>query len=244
VNEFTIKTEHFEGPLELLLSMVEKRKLFINDFSLAQIADDYVAYVNKLGHFPLRDITEFIVIASTLILIKSKSLLPDLELSTEEEEDIADLEKRLKEYKLVKSLSKHIKNRFGMNIIFNSLGIEREPIFAPDDTISTDSLLNTVRDMINRFPKKESKENPKARIMKVISLEEMIEDLTTRIKSSLKLTFKEFSGKSSKGEKVNVIVGFLAILELFKGGLVNLSQHQNFSDIHIESHNVDVPRYE
>ena len=241
--DFTIKTEHFEGPLELLLGMVEKRKLFINDFSLAQIADDYITFINKLENFPLRDITDFIVIASTLILIKSKSLLPNLELTLEEEEDIVDLEKRLKEYKLIKSLTKHIQERFGRNVIFNSPGVNREPIFAPDKTISKESLLTAVTETIKRFPIVEKKENPKASIKKVISLEEMIDDLTVRIKSSLRLTFKEFAGTSSKGEKVNLIVGFLAILELFKGGLVNLSQHENFSDIHIESHDVGLPRY-
>jgi segregation and condensation protein A len=243
VNEFTIKTEQFEGPLELLLNMIEKRKLFISDFSLAEIADDYISYVNKLENFPFRDITDFIVVASTLVLIKSKSLLPNLELTSEEEENIVDLENRLKEYKLIKSLSIHIKNRFGMNIIFNSPGVERTPVFTPDETITNESLLGAAQDLIKRFPKEEKRENPKASIKKVISLEEMIDDLTVRIKSSLRLTFKEFSGASSKGEKVNVIVGFLAILELFKGGLVNLNQHENFSDIHIESHDVGLPRY-
>jgi len=243
-SNFVIKTEHFEGPLELLLSMIEKRKLFINDFSLAQIADDYVGYINKAGEFPLRDISNFIVIASTLILIKSKSLLPNLELTSEEEESIEDLERRLKEYKLIKSLSYHIKERFGMNIIFSSPSIQAKPVFHPDETITKKSLLEALEETINRFPKKEKKENPKASIKKVISLEEMINDLTGRIKSNLKMTFKDFSKNVSKGEKVNTIVGFLAVLELFKGGIINLTQDKNFSDIHIENQDVGLPRYE
>ena len=243
MTDFTVKTNHFEGPLELLLSFIEKRKLFINDFSLAEIADDNIAHVNNLENFPLKEISNFIVIASTLILIKSKSLLPTLELTSEEEESIEDLERRLKEYKLIKSLSKNIENRFGMNIIFSSPAIQAPPVFTPDDSISKESLLRAVNDVVKSFPKDEKKENPKASIKKVISLEEMVDSLTKRIKSNLKTTFREFSGSVGKGERINLIVGFLAMLEMFKGGIVNLSQSENFSDIHIESHDIDVPKY-
>jgi segregation and condensation protein A len=243
MTDFTVKTNHFEGPLELLLSFIEKRKLFINDFSLAEIADDYIAHVNNLENFPLKEISNFIVIASTLILIKSKSLLPTLELTSEEEESIEDLERRLKEYKLIKSLSKNIENRFGMNIIFSSPAIQAPPVFTPDDSINKESLLRAVNDVVKSFPKDEKKENPKASIKKVISLEEMVDSLTKRIKSNLKTTFREFSGSVGKGERINLIVGFLAMLEMFKGGIVNLSQSENFSDIHIESHDIDVPKY-
>jgi segregation and condensation protein A len=244
---FTIRTEHFEGPLELLLGMIEKRKLFINDFSLAQIADDYISYINQTENFPLQDISNFILIASTLVLIKSKSLLPSLELTDEEEASIEDLETRLKEYKLIKFLSSHVKEKFGMNIIFESPSIQVEPIFHPDKTISQNSLSHALEEVIARFPKKEKKENPKASIKKVISLEEMINNLTERIKSNLKMTFRDFSKGVSEGvnksDKVNTIVGFLAVLELFKGGIINLRQSDNFADIHIESQDVGVPRY-
>jgi len=242
-SEFVIKTEHFEGPLDLLLSLVEKRKLFINDFSLAEIADEYISYIRDLDKFPIGDISNFIVIASTLVLIKSKSLLPTLELTPEEEESIDDLERRLKEYKIYKSLSKHISNRFGMNIIFGSPTIQMPPIFTPDISISGESLFESVSSVISRFPKKEKKENPKASIKKVISLEEMIDNLSRRIRINLRTTFRDFSKGISKGEKVNTIVGFLAVLELFKNGVISLTQGENFSDIHIESQEVGVPRY-
>ena len=91
---FAIKHEKFEGPLELLLDLIEKRKLFINDIALAKVADDYVEYVKTVGDFPLSESAQFILIASTLLLIKSKSLLPNLELSEDEKGNIADLERR------------------------------------------------------------------------------------------------------------------------------------------------------
>jgi segregation and condensation protein A len=241
--DFVIKTEHFEGPLDLLLNLIEKRKLFINDFSLSQIADDYISYLNTSQAFPLKDISNFIVIASTLILIKSKSLLPNLELTLEEEASIDDLERRLKEYKLIKYLSSYVKKNFGMNIIFSSSYIQSPIVFTPNESINQKSLFMAIGDVIDRFPKKETKDNPKAKIKKVISLEEMIGNLTKRIQSNLKTTFKDFAGSVSAGERVNMIVGFLAILELFKNGIINLNQEGNFSDIHIESQDVGVPRY-
>ena len=97
-NEYQVKTHIFEGPLDTLLSLIEKRKLFINDISLSKVADDYIAYIKSLENFPIADSAHFILIASTLVLIKSKSLLPNLTLSEEEEHSIEDLEARLREY--------------------------------------------------------------------------------------------------------------------------------------------------
>ncbi|MEK7117749.1 MAG: segregation/condensation protein A, partial [Patescibacteria group bacterium] len=82
--DFKVKTGDFEGPLELLLELIEKRKLHINDVSLSQVADDFIAHIKSLEEFPMNDSADFILIASTLLLIKSKSLLPTLELTEDE----------------------------------------------------------------------------------------------------------------------------------------------------------------
>ena len=101
-NAFQIKTEVFEGPLDLLLNLIEKRKLFINDIALSKVADDYIAYLQSQEKFPIAQSADFLVIASTLLLIKSKSLLPNLNLSEEEQHDVNDLERRLKIYQRIK----------------------------------------------------------------------------------------------------------------------------------------------
>ena len=238
---FSIKTEIFEGPLDLLLSLVEKRKLFISDISLSKVADDYVAYLNNHGHFPIAQSAEFLLIASTLLLIKSKSLLPALDLTVEEEESIQDLEYRLKLYQRIKELSLHVKEKFGKNIIFEkNLSKDIEPIFSPDSTMTVPHLFQTIKDVIKSIPKKEL--IPKAVIRKVISLEEMIENLTDRIKTSLKMSFKEFAGVG-KVEKVTIIVSFLAMLELVKQGMISVTQEKEFADIDIETQNISVPKY-
>ena len=78
MNLYKVKTATFEGPFALLLSLVEERKLFINEISLAEVTEDYINYVNTLGDVDPSTISSFIVVAATLILIKSKSLLPNL----------------------------------------------------------------------------------------------------------------------------------------------------------------------
>ena len=95
-------------------------------------------------------------------------------------------------------------------------------------------------DVIKNFPKKEIL--PKAIVRKVISLEEMITNLTQRITSNLKMSFREFANVS-KAEKVNVIVSFLAMLELVKQGVINVAQEQKFDDIKMETVNIGVPKY-
>lgn len=108
--------------MDLLLSLIEKRKFSINDVSLAEITDQYVEYLKKLQNFPIEEVTFFIVIASTLMLIKSRSLMPGLELTDEEEQSIEELEERLKLYRRIRQLSLHIKNLFGRNPLFSREG--------------------------------------------------------------------------------------------------------------------------
>ncbi|MFZ2038779.1 MAG: ScpA family protein [Minisyncoccia bacterium] len=236
---FKIKQESFEGPLDLLLSLIEKRKLFINDISLSKVADDYVAYVREIGNFSIADSANFILIASTLILIKSKSLLPQLNLTEEEQADVSDLERRLKIYQRMKELSVHIKEKFGEKIIFAPLTRKSEPVFSPDETMTIVNLIGAMREVIKNLPKKEKL--PQLVVKKVISLEETIENLTKRIQSSFKMSFNDFA-KNQK-EKVNIIVSFLAMLELVKEGIINVRQERHFEDIQMESGKVQVPHY-
>ncbi len=238
---FQVKTEVFEGPLDLLLSLVEKRKLFVNDISLSQVTDDYISHVSNLPDFSIPDRANFILIASTLLLIKSKSLLPTLNLTEEETQSVADLEKRLALLKRFRELSIGVRELFGANIIFpkNQHNII-QPIFSPDKSMTVTNFLVAIRTVINSLPKKEFL--PKVVIDKVISLEEMIENLSKRISGAIKMSFKDFA-KVGKEQRTNIIVSFLAMLELVKQGVIRVSQETAFSDIQMESDTVDIPRY-
>ena len=236
---YKIKTANFEGPLGLLLSLVEERKLFINEISLAQVTEDYLKYVNFLGNLNPAEISSFLIVAATLILIKSKSLLPNLNLTLEEEGDIKNLEDRLNLYRIYTRLSGNIKSNFGKKIIFpagerklRAWGHETL-VFLPDDQITTENMMTFAQDVLERIPKEVFL--PKVEVKKVISIEEMIDKLTERIQNSLKMNFKDFAGSAiTKEERIVVIVGFLAMLELMRKGILNAIQNNNFDDIMIE----------
>lgn len=237
---YTIKTSSFEGPLALLLSLVEKRKLFINDVSLAEVTDDYINYVNNINVSQPGEISNFILVAATLILIKSKSLLPTLDLSLDEKSDIKDLEDRLRLYELFSKLSLDVKENFGKKIMFAPLDRKSDLlIFLPDDQITKESMMAFAGDVLGRMPK--AVYLPEVEVKKVVSIKEMIDSLTERIEKSIRVNFRDFSGASARGaqvvtreEKINVIVSFLAMLELVRNGLLNAIQENSEADIIIE----------
>ena len=234
-SSFSIKTPLYEGPFGLLLGLVEKRKLFINDLSLAQVTEDYLGHINSLGKMHPAEASSFILVAATLILIKSKSLLPNLSLTSEEEGDISALEERLRLYELYTKLGINIKDSFGQKIIFAPLERKSEVlVFLPDEQITRESMMAFARGALGRIPKKVVL--PEIEVKKVISIEEMISKLTDRMQESIqKMSFKDFAGKAvSKEEKVFVIVGFLAMLELVRQGILNAVQDGDMADILIE----------
>jgi segregation and condensation protein A len=243
--EFKVKTTVFEGPLEVLLGMIEKRKLHISDIALSQVADDYISYVQNIQSergYPMAEVAQFILIASTLLLIKSKSLLPTLTLTEEEKESVNDLELRLKIYQRLRNASLHISESFGKKIMFAPLDRKNEvKVFAPDKDTNVPSIFLSIKNALKNLPKKEY--IPKAVVQKVISLEEMIGRLTTRISSNLRMSFSKFAGES-KANKVHVIVSFLAMLELVKNGIIQVKQEKDFGDIEMETGEIGVPRYQ
>ncbi len=240
--EFKIKTEVFEGPLDLLLSLVEKRKLFISDISLASVTDEYINHINQLPEYSMNDRTQFILIASTLLLIKAKSLLPNLSLTEDEKGSIEDLELRLRELEVMRRQSNEIRKIFGDSILFfQENSPEREVFFNPGADVKLNNVSEAIARVLNSLPKTEAP-LPKLKVQKVVSLEEMMDSLTVRIKSAIKMSFSDFSGKG-KVEKVNVIVSFLALLELVKQGTVDARQEGLFDEIQMESYHVGTPTY-
>lgn len=239
--DFKVRVGEFEGPLELVLDLIEKRKLHISDVSLSQVADEFIEYIKSFEEFPMADSADFILVASTLLLIKSKSLLPNLQLSEEEQGSIEDLENRLATYKKYKDLAANIGKMFGNFLYFAEEKKKINVVFSPTPDISLLSLKNALNQVLQNMPQK-TEELPKVVIDKIISLEEMVDKLSERIEKSLKTSFKDFS-QMGKAEKVNVIVGFLAMLELVKRGLVRVSQDKHFEDISIESENISTPTY-
>ena len=231
---FQIKMAGFEGPFGLLLDLVEKRKLFINDVSLATVTEDYLNYMNKLSGLHPSQVSSFIIVASTLILIKSKSLLPNFNLTAKEEGDIRNLEERLRLFELFAKLGSNIKNNFARKIIFAPLERKNENIvFLPDAQVTKESMMIFAKNALGSMPKKVSL--PEVEVPKVVSIEEMIDKLTERIQNSIKMSFQDFVGKATtREEKIFMIVGFLAMLELVRNGILQAVQENDFADIIIK----------
>ncbi len=238
--DFSINTKVFEGPLSLLLDLIEKRKLLINEISLSQVTNDFLEFVSVLEQKDLHKLTEFLSIASTLILIKSKSLLPQLDLHPEETEEIKDLELRLALLQIFKNASKDIKAIFNTQTKYSRLTVKKQFIsFAPTEQIDVLKMKWFIDHVLHNLPKIDKK--PEKRVSKTISLEEMMNKVINRVRQNISISFKTLSAEHK--ERKNVIIGFLAILELVKLGTVEVNQQNTFEDILIESKEPHVPNY-
>lgn len=229
---YEFKTGGFEGPLELLLDLIDRRKLSINEVSLAGITDEYIAYIRALEKFKPEEVASFLVVASTLMLVKSRSLLPQLEISDEEEADIQELEHRLEMLRRFRNLSRHIQDfaKRGHQMYSREAHTELPVIFYPPEQLSLDDMFGMIKRMLEALPKKG--ELPEKVIRTIVSLEERMDELRRKIETSLQHSFKNFVG--DKAQKVDIIISFLAVLELVKQGLVLVEQRGAFEDITIQ----------
>ncbi len=241
-NKISIKTAVFEGPLELLLDLVERRKLLINDISLADVTDEYMSYVSAMQERSLPNTTQFVQMAATLLLIKSKSLLPVLQLTEEEEAGIDDLEDRLRLLQIYRKASESIKDSYGKKVAhsrqYNSSGNEK-PLFVTDRLTNTKELHQAILRVVNNLPAKPVP--PKVKVRPTITLEEMIIRLQKRIERQFSTSLNELV--AGNRERTFLIVGFLAILESVKQGMVTAKQPKHFANIEVTREEIGIPNY-
>jgi segregation and condensation protein A len=229
---YQIKLEKFEGPLGLLLEMIEKRKLSINEVSLAEVTEQYINHLKNLEGFPLPEVSNFVSVASTLMLIKSASLIPSFELTEEEAGDIKDLEKRLQIYAQIRSFGVALGQIFGKNIMFGReafLGYNFG--FLEPKGVTITKLHSALKQIIANLPVKEIL--PKALVKKTISLEKKITEIIARVQQRFEVSFSE-AFSVSKTDKIEIIVSFLAVLELVRRGFVVVEQTKVFDSIRIK----------
>ena len=237
---FNIKTDAYEGPFEVLLDLIEARKLLVNDLTLAHITEDFIAHVRAQESFPAEETANFIQIAATLLLIKSKSLIPDLELSDDENADVEDLKRRLAAYEKVREASRELARIFGKHMMLPAGERPPEVVFSPSRDLSTTALAEAMARVL--AAREVVEELPTASVKPLVTIEEMMDQLARRVQSAMTLSFKDFHGGTK--EKVEVIVSFLALLELVKQGAVAAEQYGEHGDIRI-SHTASaaVPHY-
>lgn len=236
---FEVNTTIFKGPLDILLDMIERKKLHVSDVSLSQVSDDFLQYVKKSLQLPKEESANFLVVASTLMLIKSVSLLPGFNLTIEEKEEVHDLERRLDILRKIKEGAEYVGKIFGRQLLFGREERSIQVIFSPSADLNIGNLKNNLENVIASLPKK--RDMPNVFVQKVISLEEVISNLLERVKNSLKLNFNQFL--KNKNDRTEIIVSFLGMLELIRQGIIQAKQDSHFTDIHLESNDLNTPHY-
>src|SRR3989344_4082206 len=224
--------EKFSGPMDLLLSLVEEEKLSVNEISLSSVAEEYIAYLKSLEEMPKDELAAFLVIASTLMLIKSRSLLPGVKLTEEEEMDIKELEQRLKTYQFFKELSQHIRelNKQDKHLFGREAYVGMSAIFFPPEGLKIKDFKKIMDEILEAVPRAEKL--LEGTLGKMISIEDKMAEIQERLNRMLALTFDEL--KNSAREKIEIIVSFLAMLELVKQGWLILDQQKLFGGIELK----------
>ena len=233
------KTEQFSGPLGLLLSMIESEEMDITQINLAKIADEYVAYVKSASNIEPEELADFLVVAAKMLYIKSKALLPYL-YTEEEEDDSGDLERQLKMYKEFIAASQKIKDIIAQeNFLFippvtKSRRVQSsEPVFSPPPKATPASLAEQMKRIIAELTKKQEKKLPEERLESKVNIEEKISSIRRLLLEKIKVNFSRLLKEA--GDKTDIIVSFLAVLELAKQKELIFEQDGLFDDIHIVS---------
>lgn len=244
--ELEFKLQVFEGPLDLLLHLLEKNKVSIYDIPIVEITNQYMEYIQQMRKNDLNVMSEFMVMAATLLDIKSRMLLPAQESEEEETEDPrAELVQQLLEYKLFKSMAFELKDRQvdASRVFYKEPTIPAE-VAAYQPPVNTRELvadlsLNQLNDIFKSVLKRQKDKIDPIRSKfgeikkEEVSLEDKMGYLTEYAMNHRFFSFRQLLEKQSS--KLEVIVTFLAVLELMKAGNIYISQEKTFDDIKIES---------
>ncbi|MEK7630155.1 MAG: segregation/condensation protein A [Patescibacteria group bacterium] len=232
---YELSLEYYKGPLDKLLDFIEEKKLEVSTLSLVAVTSDFLAYLEKLkkgetqSQVPAELLADFLVIASRLLLLKSKALLPSLTLSEEEEGEIKDLEMRLKIYQEIKSSQIHIKEnwRESPQMLSREFLMNRAVIFYPPKKVGQPEILKSFQAILGEL---EQVFKPVATIKnEIINLKKKIEEIIGRL-TATPLKFTDLPTGKGRNE---LIVLFLAVLHLIKDQLIVADQEDGFSEITI-----------
>ena len=266
---YRVRLTNFEGPLDLLAQLIETNKLEITEISLAQVADQFLAYLkNKqtvvldsgLRNWPgfltpsvkdvptlgvganfvsqgLEELADFLAVAGRLVLIKSRSLLPYLEVTAEEEGDIQSLKDQLAEYRRYCQLAKEIGALDRSAAICHSRNYLQniEPVFYFPSKLKTAHLAAALENLLQTITLPQR--IPQARVIDIVSLEQKLAEVVEVLKNSAELKFSQLLKSNQTEEKV---VTFLTVLELLKQGRAQARQVKNFEEIILTCQNQPV----
>ena len=244
--EISYKLESFEGPLDLLLHLIEKNKVNIYDIPIAEITDQYMEYVKHMEEESLDVVSEFLVMAATLLEIKARMLRPkEVNEEGEEEDPRAELVARLLEYKTYKLMSVELKDMEldAEKIFYKTPTIPKE-VEKYEQPVDLDKLLDGVtlaklnQIFLSVMRRQQDKIDPvRSKFGTIrkepVSLEDRITSVMAYARKHRKFSFRGMLTRQK--DKMEVVVTFLAILELMKIGKIHLTQENLFDDMEIET---------
>lgn len=241
--DLKVKLQVFEGPLDLLLHLLEKNKVNIYDIPIVEITNQYLEYIGEMKRQDLNIMSEFLVMAATLIDIKSRMLLPAEEKDEEEEDPRAELVQKLLEYKMYKCISYELRDRQvdAQRVLFKMPTIPKEVLEYEEPVdlkeLISDLTLSRLNMIFKSIMKKQvDKIDPvRSKFGKIEKEEVSLEEKMTYVEEYAK-QHRAFSFRAllmAQSSKMEVIVTFLAILELMKVGKIGISQEFIFDDIQI-----------
>lgn len=236
-NKYAIKLDNFEGPLDLLCHLIDKNKMDIYDVKISEIADQYIQYINELENYNLEIASEFLVMASTLLYLKSKSLLPK---TVEDEAELTEEEllQRIIEYKKYKEISKKFKELYEMySKRFYKLPEKIElPKQKLEAEYTKDIIIDTYKNLIEKNETKinQNKDNiEKIAITENITVASKVKDIFRELIKKPKFIFNKLFS-ISKCNKQEVVTAFSGLLELSRRNKVTATQEELFGDIVVE----------
>lgn len=231
--KLTFKLENFSGPLDLLLSLIKKSKLDIEEIEISKLTEQYLEVMKDISTVDMEVASEFIEYAAILIEIKSKKLLPKIQ---EQEEDELDpeyiLKLRLREYQMFKEVNEKLKELESNDKFYKQPEKEANKFRIVIKDMELDSLLDAFVNVMHKVNRIEKSKESKEIVKEVFTVEQKIASIKDTLISRDRLKFSElFLESSSKDE---VITTFMALLELIKMQVVRVNQEGIFTDISIE----------
>lgn len=234
----TFRIEKFEGPLDLLLQLIESEKLDITEISLTGVAEQYVSHVHEnKGKIPPEELADFLVVAAKLVYMKSRLLLPSLE--DEELDEGPDLATQLREYQRFMQAATELNHTWNAGHIAyardNRPARKLVPTFAPPPNVDVPMLCTVMERVIARLAP--IVKLPQVAMKRIVRIQDKIAELANRLRTMAKFTFASFVSKAK--DKQERLVSFLALLELVKQRVVTADQSENFEDIDIAANDLD-----
>jgi segregation and condensation protein A len=220
--QYHFELEQFQGPLDVLLQLIEREKLDITQVSLAKITDQFLAYIDQNQDIPLEHLAVFLSIATRLILIKSRALLPILTFTEEEEESIHDLEEHLRLYQLYREQAQRLEILFNTEkrLFARESFLGFKSVYYPPTDIDVHDLKDALLGILGTIEPLVSL--PEQELMTIVTLEERILHFKQHLTERVEMSFHEFLGSTT--ERLDIIVSFLAVLELVKQRYLHAKQ--------------------